>query len=102
PMSLAWNSPMVTKASATMVEIDAFEMDDDRAYVVAARETLAPELTGRHENANCHASPDGGATLRRPAPQRSTRTPASWTPRAPRAIEVWASAGARRRDQPTP
>jgi hypothetical protein len=31
PMSLAWNSPMVTKASATMVEIDAFEMDDEQA-----------------------------------------------------------------------
>ena len=26
----------------------------------ALRETLAPELIGRHENANCHASPDGG------------------------------------------
>jgi hypothetical protein len=45
-------------------------LDDDRAYVVAAHETLAPELTGRHENANCHASPDCEATLRRSAPQR--------------------------------
>ena len=44
--------------------------DDDQAYVDAAREMLAPELTGRHENANCLVSPDGGATLRRPAPQR--------------------------------
>jgi hypothetical protein len=44
--------------------------DDDRAYVVAARGTLAPESAGRHENAKRHASPDGEATLRRPAPQR--------------------------------
>ena len=43
---------------------------DETGRTFAARETLAPELTGRHENANCHASPDGEATLRRPAPQR--------------------------------
>jgi hypothetical protein len=38
-----------------------------------ARETLGSELTGHHENANCHASPGGEATLRRPAPQRLAR-----------------------------
>jgi hypothetical protein len=31
----------------------ALARDDYRAYVVAARDTLAPKLTGRHEHANC-------------------------------------------------